>query len=72
MIEPIANKTKIVIGNHEVDSDDLTEDYMDFFGLAEQYYSFNYKNMHFLALATETDYDEDSKQYQFAIQDFEK
>jgi hypothetical protein len=72
MIEPIANKTKIVIGNHEVDSDDLTEDYMDFFGLAEQYYSFNYKNMHFLALATETDYDDESEQYQFAIQDLEK
>jgi Calcineurin-like phosphoesterase len=72
MIEPIANKTKIVIGNHEVDSDDLTEDYMDFFGLQEQYYSFNYKNIHFLALATETDYDEDSEQYQFAIQDLEK
>ena len=72
MIEPIANKTKIVIGNHEVDSDDLTEDYMDFFGLQEQYYSFNYKNMHFLALATETDYDEDSEQYQFAVQDLEK
>jgi hypothetical protein len=28
--------------------------------------------MHFLALATETDYDENSEQYQFAIQDLEK
>ena len=72
MIGPIADKTKIVIGNHEVDSDELTEDYMDFFGLKEQYYSFNYKNMHFLALSTETDYDDDSEQYQFAIQDLEK
>ena len=72
MIGPIADKTKIVIGNHEVDSDDLTEDYMNFFGLKEHYYSFNYKNMHFLALSTETDYDDDSEQYQFAIQDLEK
>ena len=72
LIQPIADKTKIVIGNHEVDSDELTEDYMNYFGLQEQYYSFNYKNTHFLALATETDYDEDSEQYQFAIQDLEK
>ena len=67
LIEPIANKTKIVFGNHE-DPDD----YMDFFGLKEQYYSFNYKNMHFLALSTETDYDDESEQYQFAIKDLEK
>ena len=46
--------------------------YMDFFGLKEQYYSFNYKNIHFLALSTETDYDDDSEQYQFAIRDLEK
>src|SRR5688500_2414182 len=64
LIEPIADKTKIVIGNHEMDSDDLTEDYMNYFGLKEQYYSFNHKNMHFLALSTETDYDQDSEQYE--------
>jgi hypothetical protein len=58
LIEPIADKTKIAMGNHED-----AEDYMDFFGLKEQYYSFNYKNMHFLALSTETDYDDDSEQY---------
>ena len=60
LIEPIANETKIVFGNHEDE-----DDYMDFFGLKEQYYSFNYKNMHFLALSTETDYDDESEQYQF-------
>jgi Calcineurin-like phosphoesterase len=69
LIEPIADKTKIVFGNHE---DHSEEDYMDFFGLKEQYYSFNYKNVHFLALSTETDYDDDSEQYQFAIRDLEK
>jgi Calcineurin-like phosphoesterase len=67
LIEPIADKTKIAMGNHEDE-----EDYLDFFGLTEQYYSFNYKNMHFLALSTETDYDDDSEQYQFAIRDLEK
>ena len=72
LIEPIADKTKIVIGNHEVDSSKLRKDYMTYFGLKEQYYSFNYKNMHFLALSTETDYDDDSEQYQFAVNDLEK
>jgi Calcineurin-like phosphoesterase len=72
LIEPVADKTKIVIGNHEVDSSKLRKDYMNYFGLQEQYYSFNYKNMHFLALSTETDYDDDSEQYQFAIKDLEK
>ncbi len=67
MIEPIADKTKIVMGNHEDE-----DDYLDFFGLKEQYYSFNYKNIHFLALSTETDYDDESEQYQFAIRDLEK
>ena len=67
LIEPIADKTKIVMGNHEDE-----DDYMDYFGLKNQYYSFNEKNIHFLALSTETDFDEDSEQYQFAIQDLEK
>ena len=33
LIEPIAEKTKIVIGNHEVDSSKLLKDYMNYFGL---------------------------------------
>ena len=67
LIEPIADKTKIVMGNHEDE-----DDYMDYFGLDNQYYSFNEKNVHFLALSTETDFDEDSEQYEFAKQDLEK
>ena len=69
LIEPIADKIKIVFGNHD---EDLIDEYMDFFGLKEQYYSFNQKNIHFLVLSTETDYDDDSEQYQFAIRDLEK
>ena len=72
LIEPIADKTKIVLGNHEDDSSKLLKDYMNYFGLENQYYSFNQKNIHFLALSTETDFDEDSEQYEFAKQDLEK
>ena len=72
LIEPIAEKTKIVIGNHEVDSSKLLRDYMEYFGLEEQYYSFNYENVHFLALSAEIPFEEDSRQYEFAKQDLEK
>jgi hypothetical protein len=30
LVEPIADKTKIRIGNYEVDSKELTEDYMNY------------------------------------------
>ena len=72
LIEPIADKTKIVIGNHESASSKLRKDYMNYFSLKEQYYSFNYKNTHFLALSTEIPFDVESKQYEFAKQDLEK
>lgn len=72
LIEPFAEKTKIIIGNHELDSSELLEDYMDYFKLVEQYYSFNYENVHFLILSTEIDFDEDSEQYKFAVNDLEK
>ena len=32
---------------------------MEYFELEEQYYSFNYQNIHFLALSTETSYADD-------------
>ncbi|MDW3605215.1 MAG: metallophosphoesterase [Nitrososphaeraceae archaeon] len=69
LIEPIADKTKIALGNHEDGEEDT---YMDYFGLEKQYYSFNEKNIHFLALSTETDFDDESEQYEFAKQDLEK
>ena len=67
LIEPFAEKTKIVIGNHEVDSSKLLRDYMEYFGLEEQYYSFNYENNYFLALSAEIPFEEDSRQYEFAV-----
>ena len=65
-------KQKIVIGNHEADSSKKLKDYMKAFALEKQYYSFNYQNVHFLALSTETSFDEGSKQYKFAEKDLEQ
>jgi len=72
IIKPIAGKTKIVIGNHEADSSKKLKSYMKAFNLQKQYYSFNYQNVHFLALSTETSYDEGSKQYKFAEKDLQQ
>ena len=72
IIKPVAEKTKIAIGNHEVESSKKLKDYMKAFNLEKQYYSFNYQNVHFLALSTETSYDEGSKQYKFAEKDLEQ
>lgn len=72
IIKPVAEKTKIAIGNHEVESSKKLKDYMKAFNLEKQYYSFNYENVHFLVLSTETSYDEGSKQYKFAEKDLEQ
>src|SRR5215208_1834899 len=63
IIDPIADKTMITIGNHEVDSPKKLKDYMNFFGLKEQYYSFNYQNVHFTVISTELPYEKGSAQY---------
>jgi predicted MPP superfamily phosphohydrolase len=53
IIEPIDNIIKISIGNHDVSE---LEKFMNHFGLTEQYYSFDYQNVHFISLATEEEY----------------
>ena len=50
---------KILVGNHD-DEQFLTE-YMNHFGLTKEYYSFDYQNVHFIALATESGYLDMSK-----------
>jgi predicted MPP superfamily phosphohydrolase len=72
IIEPMADKTKIVFGNHETDSTKKLKDYMEFFGLEKQYYSFNYENIHFTAISTELPYEEGSEQYNFVDNDLSK
>jgi Calcineurin-like phosphoesterase len=74
VIQPIDNILKISIGNHDVE--DL-EALMSHFGLTEQYYSFDYQNVHFIALATEEEYldlsnDKAKEQLAFVQSDLEK
>jgi hypothetical protein len=75
IIQPIDNSMmKITIGNH--DTADL-EALMNHFGLTEEYYSFDYQNVHFIALGTEEEYldmsnDKAKEQLAFVQSDLEK
>src|SRR5215210_7912855 len=61
-VKPINDKMKIAIGNHDIEKLNI---YINHFGLKEQYYSFNYYNVHFIALSTELAYGLVSSQYEF-------
>lgn len=70
--EPIRDKLKGTMGNHDSESSTKLTDYMNYFGLKKQYYSFDYGNVHFLSLSTEVPYDSQSSQYEFVINDLER
>src|SRR5919112_4587098 len=75
IIQPIDGITKIVLGNHDLAEE--IEELMNRFGLTEQFYSFDYQNVHFIALATEEEYldmsnDKAKEQLAFVKSDLEK
>jgi glucose/arabinose dehydrogenase len=81
IINPIYDKMKIVIGNHDVEvyidgkkrpAPERLVQYLNAFNLTTQYYSFDYQNVHFVAMSTEMPYGKDSKQYNFVKSDLEK
>jgi hypothetical protein len=53
IIAPLYEKMKIAIGNHDVETTSLLNQYMSHFNLTEQFYSFNYQNVHFTVISTE-------------------
>src|SRR5919112_1386601 len=75
IIQPIDGITKIVLGNHDLAEE--IEELMNRFGLTEQFYSFDYQNVHFISLATEEEYldmsnDKAKEQLAFVKSDLEK
>jgi predicted phosphodiesterase len=82
LVDPIADKMKIVLGNHDhsiytntthyYSSPELLQQYMNHFNLTEQYYSFNYQKIHFLAMSTEVPFEIGSNQYNFVTTDLKK
>lgn len=71
MIKPLDSVTKINIGNHDDESDALLHEYLNHFGLSNQYYSYNIKDIHVLTMATEQTFSIGSKQYNFVVKDLE-
>jgi hypothetical protein len=70
--EPINDKMKIAIGNHDVDYQISYHQLLDHYNLREPYYSFNFYNIHFLAISSEYPFEEASKQYEFIKNDLEE
>ncbi len=69
-VDPIDEKMKITIGNHENSAaDEDLNTYLDHFGMTSQYYSFDYQNVHFLSMATEISYSSGSSQNLFVKND---
>ena len=72
IIAPLDEKMKIAIGNHDIETTSLLNQYMSHFNLTKQFYSFNYQNVHFTVISTELAYgddDEGNEQYEFVNAD---
>jgi predicted MPP superfamily phosphohydrolase len=71
MVAPVDRIMKIVLGDQDYRSDSVLRQYKTHFNLSKDYYSFDYKYVHFVALATEIPYDNNSPQYRFIKNDLE-
>src|ERR671911_2769300 len=72
IVEPIDDKMKIAIGNHEVEGESKLTQYMEHFGLSNQYYSFDYQNVHFTVMSDYVSDEIGSEQYIFVQNDLAK
>jgi predicted phosphodiesterase len=72
IVEPIDDNMKIAIGNHEVEEEAKLTQYMEHFGLTEQYYSFDYQNVHFTVMSDYVPDEIGSEQYTFVQNDLAK
>ena len=74
-IKDIEGITRVTIGNHdsaEEESSNLEEQYLERFNLNQPYYSFDYKNAHFLMLSSQLDAKKGDAQYNFVENDLNK
>ena len=72
MSQDIKDKMKIAIGNHDRDSSKIYKQITRNHNLTSPYYSYDFKNIHFISLSTEHPFEEGSKQYEFIKNDLEK
>ncbi len=71
LISPLINITKIAIGDHEFHFKNSTryDQYVEKFNLDNQFYSFDLKNVHFIAMSSEIPFGFNSDQYIFVQND---
>jgi predicted MPP superfamily phosphohydrolase len=70
IIEPIDNIMKIAIGNHETGA--ILTELMEHYGLTDQYYSFDYQNVHFTVMSDYVPDEIGSEQHDFVQNDLAK
>jgi hypothetical protein len=70
IVEPIDNIMKIAIGNHETGT--ILTQLMEHYGLSNQYYSFDYQNVHFTVMSDYVPDEIGSEQYIFVQNDLAK
>lgn len=71
IMSPLLNKTRIVIGEHDYDNANNSRlyDYVNSFNLSDPYYSFNYGNVHFLAMSSIVPFNNQSLPYKLLRDD---
>ncbi len=73
IISPFKDKLKVTLGYHDVnDGQSKLNQYKQSFGLDKLYNSFEYRNVHFITLDSESAFDKGSAQYKFVKQELEK
>jgi hypothetical protein len=78
IVDPIIGKMIIAIGDHEHDvpgegeNPELLDEYMNRFGLEQQYYTYRYGNAFVLVMSQEVPFDEDSDQFDFVVNSLSK
>ena len=73
IMSPLKGKMMITLGYHDIkDGAAKMNQYAKSFELNKPYYSYDYKHVHFLVMASLSDYKEGSEQYNFIKKDLEK
>ena len=70
-IKPFDSKIHTAFGNHDA-TPELIKEYLTYFKLTKPYYSFDFKNLHFIAIDTNAPLDQNSEQFRFVKSDLEK
>lgn len=71
MIKPFDAKIHTAFGNHDA-TPELIKEYLTYFKLTKPYYSFDFKNLHFITIDTNAPLDANSEQFRFVKGDLEK